>query len=158
MWRDSGRQHYEDWRSKISLRLLHLHQLLGQFERWLSLEGRTGEWNLLPVLSWQVSWLIAQLPLYHCLTARLFALKCAKCQLPIVPDQNETSVQRLRALNKDFHPDCFCCDVSFIIILERENNVNISRPVASYSRKDAFRSAINRSATIAMRTEEESNF
>ena len=49
----------------------------------------------------------------HSLTARLFALKCAKCQLPIVPDQNETSVPRLRALNKDFHPDCFCCDVSF---------------------------------------------
>ena len=51
------------------------------------------------------------------LTARLFALKCAKCQLPIVPDQNETSVQRLRALNKDFHPDCFCCDVSFLFNL-----------------------------------------
>ena len=46
--------------------------------------------------------------------------------------------------------------MSCIIILII-SNVDISRPAASYSRKVAFPSAIDRSATIVTRTEEESN-
>jgi len=40
---------------------------------------------------------------------KLFALKCGACKQPIVPPKGETTAPRIRALNKDFHPDCFKC-------------------------------------------------
>merc|ERR1712142_582682 len=39
-----------------------------------------------------------------------FAPKCYSCSLPIAPKDGETTAQRLTALDKDWHPDCFKCD------------------------------------------------
>jgi len=38
------------------------------------------------------------------------AAKCAYCKKPIVPKPGQKTVPRLRALGKDFHPDCFKCE------------------------------------------------
>ena len=42
------------------------------------------------------------------------ACKCSYCKKPIVPRPGEKTVPRLRALGKDFHPNCFKCEVYFI--------------------------------------------
>ena len=39
------------------------------------------------------------------------AAKCSYCKKPIAPKAGEKTVLRLRALGKDFHPDCFKCEV-----------------------------------------------
>jgi len=38
------------------------------------------------------------------------ACKCSYCKKPIVPRPGEKTVPRLRALGKDFHPNCFKCE------------------------------------------------
>ena len=43
---------------------------------------------------------------------RKFCSKCAVCNKAIVPRKGETKVQKLRALGKDFHLQCFKCEVS----------------------------------------------
>ena len=40
------------------------------------------------------------------------AAKCSYCKKPIAPKAGEKTVPRLRALGKDFHPDCFKCEVT----------------------------------------------
>ena len=85
---------------------------------------------------------------------RLYAVKCAKCHQPIVPDKNKTSVQRLRALDQDFHTECFCCDVSSILKYEHINNSDVFRHVVSSSWTVASRLEKSHFASIAMRTEE----
>ena len=42
------------------------------------------------------------------------ACKCSYCKKPIVPRPGEKTVPRLRALGKDFHPNCFKCEVCLI--------------------------------------------
>jgi len=39
-----------------------------------------------------------------------FAAICSVCKRPILPKQGEASASRLRALGKDFHPECFKCE------------------------------------------------
>lgn len=39
------------------------------------------------------------------------ACRCTYCKKPIAPKPGEKTVPRLRALGKDFHPDCFKCEV-----------------------------------------------
>jgi len=38
------------------------------------------------------------------------ACRCSYCKKPIAPKPGEKTVPRLRALGKDFHPDCFKCE------------------------------------------------
>jgi len=38
------------------------------------------------------------------------AYRCTTCKRPIVPDEGQTKAPRLRALGKDYHPDCFKCE------------------------------------------------
>jgi len=38
------------------------------------------------------------------------AHRCATCKKPIVPKQGQMKAPRLRALGKDYHPDCFKCE------------------------------------------------
>ena len=45
------------------------------------------------------------------------ACRCSYCKKPIAPKPGEKTVPRLRALGKDFHPDCFKCEVSSALIL-----------------------------------------
>ena len=40
------------------------------------------------------------------------ACRCNYCKKPIAPKPGEKTVPRLRALGKDFHPDCFKCEVN----------------------------------------------
>ena len=42
---------------------------------------------------------------------RKFCSVCGRCNKPIVPKKGETRVQKLRALGKDFHLQCFKCEV-----------------------------------------------
>ena len=46
------------------------------------------------------------------------ACKCTYCKKPIAPKPGEKTVPRLRALGKDFHPDCFKCEVIIILFYE----------------------------------------
>ena len=43
---------------------------------------------------------------------RLFAYQCSVCSKPIVPKEGQTKAPRIRALDRDFHPQCFKCEVS----------------------------------------------
>ena len=43
--------------------------------------------------------------------SRKFASSCSVCKLPILPKRGETVAARLRALGRDFHPECFKCEV-----------------------------------------------
>ena len=43
--------------------------------------------------------------------SRKYAPKCCACNLPIAPKDGETTAQRLTAFEKDWHPDCFKCQV-----------------------------------------------
>ena len=43
---------------------------------------------------------------------RIFAFKCSVCTKPIVPKEGQTKAPRIRALDRDFHPQCFKCEVS----------------------------------------------
>ena len=47
------------------------------------------------------------------LNLRRFCSVCAVCKKPIVPKKGETRVQKLRALGKEFHLNCFKCEVKF---------------------------------------------
>ena len=42
---------------------------------------------------------------------RKYAPRCCACKLPIAPKAGETTAQRLTAFDKDWHPDCFRCEV-----------------------------------------------
>ena len=42
---------------------------------------------------------------------RKYAPKCCACDRPIAPKEGETTAQRLTAFDKDWHPDCFKCEV-----------------------------------------------
>lgn len=42
--------------------------------------------------------------------ARQKAYRCVTCKKPIVPGDGQTTAPRLRALGKDFHPECFKCE------------------------------------------------
>ena len=39
------------------------------------------------------------------------APKCSFCKKPIVPKEGQKSAPRLRALGRDYHPQCFQCEV-----------------------------------------------
>jgi len=43
--------------------------------------------------------------------ARKHAAVCSACQRPVLPEPGSNTAQRLRALGRDFHPDCFRCQV-----------------------------------------------
>ena len=47
---------------------------------------------------------------------RIFAFKCSVCNKPIVPKEGQTKAPRIRALDRDFHPQCFKCEVNLQII------------------------------------------
>ena len=42
---------------------------------------------------------------------KLYSPKCAKCQDTIFPIENTGILVRVKASNRDFHLDCFCCEV-----------------------------------------------
>lgn len=42
--------------------------------------------------------------------AKKKAPRCATCKKPIVPGPGQKKAPRLRALGKDYHPDCFKCE------------------------------------------------
>ena len=46
---------------------------------------------------------------------KLFAEKCYKCKRPIVPTEGSKVAPKLRALGHDYHPDCFKCEVKYIV-------------------------------------------
>ena len=48
------------------------------------------------------------------------APRCSFCKKPIVPKEGQKTAPRLRALGRDFHPQCFQCEVRH----ETSNNVN----------------------------------
>lgn len=56
---------------------------------------------------------------------RIFAFKCSVCNNPIVPKEGQTKAPRIRALDRDFHPQCFKCEVnlSCLIIIVKPINV-----------------------------------
>ena len=39
------------------------------------------------------------------------APKCSFCKKPIVPKEGQKTAPRLRALGRDYHPQCFQCEV-----------------------------------------------
>lgn len=41
---------------------------------------------------------------------KIFAFKCSVCNNPIVPKEGQTKAPRIRALDRDFHPQCFKCE------------------------------------------------
>jgi hypothetical protein len=43
--------------------------------------------------------------------AKKKAFKCSYCKKPIVPKEGQNTAPRLRAMGRDFHPDCFKCEV-----------------------------------------------
>ena len=43
--------------------------------------------------------------------AKKKAYRCVTCKRAIVPTEGQTKAPRLRALGKDYHPDCFKCEV-----------------------------------------------
>ena len=45
--------------------------------------------------------------------AKKKAFRCTTCKRPIVPGEGQKTAPRLRALGKDYHPDCFKCQVKF---------------------------------------------
>jgi len=47
---------------------------------------------------------------------RMFCSKCAVCNKAIVPRKGETKVQKLRALGKDFHLQCFKCEDCSLVL------------------------------------------
>ena len=47
--------------------------------------------------------------------AKKKAPRCATCKKPIVPGPGQKKAPRLRALGKDYHPDCFKCEVRKIL-------------------------------------------
>ena len=42
--------------------------------------------------------------------AKKKAYRCTTCRKPIVPTEGQTKAPRLRAMGKDYHPDCFKCE------------------------------------------------
>jgi len=47
------------------------------------------------------------------------AAQCSACRQPIVPAKGETSAPRLRALGRDFHPECFKCEDCGLVLDSR---------------------------------------
>eukprot|EP00090_Calanus_glacialis_P039535 TRINITY_DN6882_c0_g1_i4.p1 TRINITY_DN6882_c0_g1~~TRINITY_DN6882_c0_g1_i4.p1 ORF type:complete len:478 (-),score=147.06 TRINITY_DN6882_c0_g1_i4:159-1592(-) len=47
------------------------------------------------------------------------AVQCSACSQPIVPKRGETSAARLRALGRDFHPECFKCEDCGLVLDSR---------------------------------------
>ena len=43
--------------------------------------------------------------------AKQKAYRCTTCKKPIVPSEGQKTAPRLRALGKDYHPNCFKCEV-----------------------------------------------
>ena len=43
--------------------------------------------------------------------------KCYKCKKPIVPVDGSNIAPRLRALNQNYHPECFKCEVKYFKLL-----------------------------------------
>jgi len=52
---------------------------------------------------------------------RKHAATCSACREPIVPKKGETSAARLRALGRDFHPECFKCEDCSMVLDSRIN-------------------------------------
>eukprot|EP00092_Neocalanus_flemingeri_P033618 GFUD01036546.1.p1 GENE.GFUD01036546.1~~GFUD01036546.1.p1 ORF type:complete len:566 (-),score=130.78 GFUD01036546.1:276-1925(-) len=50
---------------------------------------------------------------------RKHAAMCSVCSEPIVPKKGETSAARLRALGRDFHPECFKCEDCGLVLDSR---------------------------------------
>jgi len=50
---------------------------------------------------------------------RRHAATCSACSEHIVPKKGETSAPRLRALDKDFHPECFKCEDCSLVLDSR---------------------------------------
>merc|ERR1712106_1196636 len=48
------------------------------------------------------------------------AVMCSACSEPIVPKKGETSAARLRALGRDFHPECFKCEDCGLVLDSRK--------------------------------------
>ncbi len=46
------------------------------------------------------------------LFSRKRAPRCSFCKKPIVPKDGQRTAPRLRAMDRDFHPECFQCEVS----------------------------------------------
>ena len=46
--------------------------------------------------------------------AKKKAYRCVTCKRAIVPTEGQTKAPRLRALGKDYHPDCFKCEVCIL--------------------------------------------
>lgn len=61
--------------------------------------------------------------------AKKKAPRCATCKKPIVAGPGQKKAPRLRALGKDYHPDCFKCEVR--ILLTAMITVVITQPFYS---------------------------
>jgi len=51
-----------------------------------------------------------------------YAPRCSYCSLPIAPKEGETTAQRLTALDRDWHPECFKC-IDCEIILDSKKGI-----------------------------------
>jgi hypothetical protein len=50
---------------------------------------------------------------------RKFAALCSVCSKPIVPKEGQTKAPRIRAMDKDFHPQCFKCEDCSLVLDSR---------------------------------------
>jgi len=52
--------------------------------------------------------------------AKKKAYRCTTCRKPIVPTEGQTKAPRLRAMGKDYHPDCFKCEDCGLVLDARQ--------------------------------------
>ena len=77
---------------------------------------------------------------------RKFASSCSVCKLPILPKRGETVAARLRALGRDFHPECFKCEVLFPFTLKSKTSKDIFK--IRIATKILTRKSLDLSATL----------
>ena len=69
-------------------------------------------------------------------TFRKFAYICSVCKNPIVPKEGQTKAPRIRALDRDFHPQCFKCEVGIdshsLTKIFRESKFVVSRTAVKF--------------------------
>ena len=56
------------------------------------------------------------------LFSRIFAPKCAACGEGITPVEGTSDTVRVVAMEKDFHVDCYVCEVSIVSLMTQTTN------------------------------------